>query len=295
MKKYLIASKRLIISILLIVLFNSCSTENKSPQVAFLPTSTISNQSTTLDISPPEPTQDNDVLPYLDNVEEVLRHSAVVISDRAVGIPDACPTLYLMAFPYSEPDSRGGMTLQVTSLEKKSDGSVINGQHKKLWNLKAEGVDPERCKQIFIQNISEQGLIRISFQVQHPDDKSWRIGVSSGTCSEQDLWLAGYFHLKNPDDFQLIITQYNSDSAVDYWLRDGTQLLRYQWEPWQESLLWILDNIPGTINLIEWNENSPDLTGNGLPDLVIEWIINGSVNRSIYSPDGSGFNLNVEN
>ena len=295
MKMFEIASKRLLISILLFVLSNSCSTAYKPPQVTILPTSTISNQSTSKDISPPKPTQDNEVLPYLDNVEVVLRHSAVVISDRALGIPDACPALYLMAFPYSEPDRRGGMTIQVTSLEKNSDGSVIIGEHKKLWNLKAEGVDPERCKQIFIQNISEPGLIRISFQVQHPDDKSWRIGVSSGTCSEQDLWLAGYFHLNNPDDFQLIITQYDSDSAVDYWLRDGTQLLRYQWEPWQESLLWILDNIPGTINLIEWNENSPDFTGDGLPDLIIEWIISGAVSRSIYSPDGSGFTSYVEN
>lgn len=246
---------------------------------------------TPTEISPPTPTFDAAVQPYLDDVEEILRHSAVVIQDRAVGMPDTCPTLYLMAFPYSEPDRRGGMTLAVTGLSRREDGSIIRGDHQNLWNLKGEGVDPERCKEVIIQDRSEPGFIRISFQVQDPDDRSWRIGVAAGPCPGIDLWLAGYFYLQHPDDFQLWITQYDNESKTDYWLRDGDQLLRYHWEPWQESLLWTLDGVPGTIQDLSWNEESPDANQDGVPDLSITWEISGGLATKTYSPSGTGFIL----
>jgi len=244
---------------------------------------------TTAKISPLHPTLDANVQPYLDNVEEILRHSAVVIKDRAVGIPDACSDMYIMAFPYSEPDRRGGMTLAVTDLKRKEDGSVILKEHEYLWNLKGEGVEPERCKEIFIQDRSEPGLIRISFQVQHPDDSSWRIGVASGPCPGIDLWLAGYFYLENPDDFELLITQFEPDSPKDYWLRDGSQLHRYQWEPWQETLLWTLEDVPGSVKNVVWSENSEDYSGDGQQDLLITWEDGGELSSWIYTQNGSGF------
>lgn len=95
-------------------------------------------------------------------------------------------------------------------------------------------MEPERRKDIYIQDRSEPGLIRISFQAQDSDERSWRIGIASGPCPGIDLWLAGYFYLENPDDFELLITQFDQDSPEDYWLRDGKQLHRYQWESWQE-------------------------------------------------------------
>lgn len=246
---------------------------------------------TPTDVSPPLPTFDLDVQPYLDNVEEILRHSAVVIKDRAVGIPDACPSLYITAFPYSEPDRRGGMTLAVTGLTRRDVGSIILGEHQNLWNLQGEGMDPERCKEVIIQNRSEPGLIRISFQVQDPDDRSWRIGVASGPCPGNDLWLSGYFYLQHPDDFQLWITQYNENSDMDYWLRDGDQLLRYQWEPWQETLLWTLNVLQDSIHDLDWNASSADVNQDGVPDLSITWESSGELETLYYSPLETGFEL----
>lgn len=243
------------------------------------------------DSSPPTPTLDAGVQPYLDNVEEILRHSAVVIADRAVGIPDACPSLYLMAFPYSEPDRRGGMTLAVTGLTRREDSSIIMGEHQYLWNLKGEGVDPERCKEVIIQDRSEPGYIRISFQVQDPDDRTWRIGVASGPCPGIDLWLAGYFYLQHPDDFQLLITQYDDDSETDYWLRDGDQLLHYHWEPWRESLLWTLDGVENNIHELSWNAGSEDIDQDGLPDLSITWENTGELETRYYRQTETGFIL----
>jgi len=241
------------------------------------------------DVSPPLPTLDAIVQPYLDNVEEILRHSAVVFTERAVGIPDACPDLYIMAFPYSEPDHRGGMTIAITDLKKKEDGSITLREHEYLWNLKEEGVEPERCKDIYIQDLSEPGLIRISFQVQHPDDRSWRIGVATGPCPGIDLWLAGYFYLENPDDFELQITQYDQDSPTDYWLRDGSQLHHYQWEPWQENLLWTLESVPGSLHDVVWSKDAEDFSGDGKSDLLITWQADGELISWIYSSEGTGF------
>lgn len=264
-----------------------------SPEPDSQPTSTAVpvKSPTPTDVSPPQPTRDASVQPYLENVEEILRHSAVVIKDRAVGIPDACPGLYIMAFPYSEPDHRGGMTIAETGLERNEDGSIVFKEHEYLWNLKGEGVEPERCKDIYIQDRSELGFIQISFQVQHPDDRSWRIGVASGPCPGIDLWLAAYFFLENPDDFDLLISQFDPDSPKDYWLRDGSLLHRYQWEPWQETLLWTLEDVPGKLRDVAWSQDSGDLSGDGEPDLLLTWEDGGQLVSWIYSPEGSGFTL----
>ena len=278
----------------LVILFAAgCQTRQMTPppptSVAAKPSATAGPTATSL--TPPLPTFDVGVQPYLENVEEILRHSAVVIKDRAVGIPDACASLYITAFPYSEPDRRGGMTLAVTGLKRRDDGSIIMGEHEYLWNLKGEGMAPERCKDVIIQDRSRPDWIQISFQVQDPYDLSWRIGVASGPCPGIDLWLAGYFFLYHPDDFQLWITQYGTDSPTDYWLRDGNQLLRYQWEPWQESLLWTLENIPGTIHELHWTDESLDVNQDGLPDLAITWNISGEMRTLYYSPFDTGFEL----
>lgn len=276
--------------VLILLALSACQPTAEAPQTLLPPQpSSTPLPPTPTDVSPPLPTFDAGVQPYLENVEEILRHSAVVIQDRAVGMPDVCPNQYLMAFPYSEPDRRGGMTLAVTGLSRREDGSVIMGEHQYLWNLKGEGVDPERCKEVIIQDRSEPGFIQISFQVQDPNDRTWRIGVASGPCPGIDLWLAGYFYLENPADFQLLITTYDETSATDYWLRDGEQLLRYHWEPWREELLWTLEEVPGSIHDLSWNAGSEDADQDGVPDLVITWEIAGELLKQVFSPSGTGF------
>jgi hypothetical protein len=222
-------------------------------------------------------------------VEDILRHSAVVVKDRAIGIPEACPDRYVLAFPYKEPDRRGGMTLEITSLIRQADGTIVEGEHTPLWNLKGEGMDPERCKRIIIEDRSEPGLIRVAFRVQDPDDSSWRIGVASGECPGEEVWLRAYFLLDHPEDHNLVITQFNDEAPVDYWLQDGDQLSYYQWKPWTEQLIWSLSPIPGKLIEVDWNENSQDYSGDGVPDLHITWDINGEPTRWIYAAEQGSF------
>ena len=40
---------------------------------------------------------------------------------------------------------------------------------------------------------------------------------------------------------------------------------------------------------VEWDEASPDLTGDGLPDLVIQWEVSGERVRWLYAAEGEGF------
>lgn len=250
-----------------------------SPTIAPLPSSTPQ----------PLPTVDPEVVHYLDNVEAILRHSAVVVKERAIGIADACPTRYILAFPYKEPDREGGMTLHMSRLVREADGTIIEGEHEYVWNLKGEGVDPERCKAVIIEDRSVEGFIRILFRVQSPYDSSWRIGVASGECPGDEVWLSAYFNLEHPENHALEMTQYDPVSPVDYWLQDGDQLLRYHWEPWTEELLWIMDDVPGRLLSVEWNENSPDYSGDGTPDLVITWEISGEPVAWAYAAAESGF------
>lgn len=237
----------------------------------------------------PLPTVDPEVVHYLDNVEAILRHSAVVIKERAIGIADACPTRYILAFPYEEPDRAGGMTLHVTSLVREADGTIIEGEHEYVWNLKGEGVDPERCKTVIIEDRSEEGFIRILFRVQSKDDSSWRIGVASGECPGDEVWLSAYFNLEHPENFAMQMTQFDQGSPVDYWLQDGDRVLRYHWKPWTEELLWSLDDIPGRLLAVEWDEDSKDYSGDGIPDLVITWEISGEPVRWAYAATDSEF------
>ena len=103
------------------------------------------------------------------------------------------------------------------------------------------------------------------------------------------MWLAGYFYLRNPDDFDLLITQYDPGSPTDYWLRDGKQLYYYQWEPWQETLLWTLEEVPGDLHSVIWSQDAEDFTGDGKPDLLITWEVDSGLISQIYRREGSGF------
>ncbi|MGD8633094.1 MAG: hypothetical protein PVF85_05940, partial [Anaerolineales bacterium] len=237
----------------------------------------------------PLPTTDPLAVHYLSGVEDVLRHSAAVVSERAIGIAEACPDRYILAFPYKEPYRNAQMTLEITSLVREPDGTIREGQHTPLWNLKGEGVEPETCKQIIIEDRSEPGLIRIAFRVQDPNDSSWRVGVASGKCPGDEVWLRAYFNLEHPENYSLIMTRYDEDQPMDYWLQDGDRLQRYQWEPWEGTLLWTLEDSPGRLVYVEWNADSADVNADGHPDLKIVWNIAGTNAERTYISTGTGF------
>jgi hypothetical protein len=87
----------------------------------------------------------------------------------------------------------------------------------------------------------------------------------------------------------LLSTRYSAQAPLDFWLQDGDQLRRYHWEPWIDTLLWTLEETPGRLVAVEWAEDAPDLTGDGLPDLVIDWEVSGETVRWVYVADGDAF------
>jgi hypothetical protein len=187
------------------------------------------------------------------------------------------------------------MNLVVVSLKRNPDGTVQEGEHNKIWHigdegiLNAEGQSIDRWRQIALTDKSEEGLVRIQFLVQHPDGSPWYVGVASGLCLEDDLRMIGFFPVSHPQDYTLLFDRYNIDAPLDFWLQDGDQLRQYNWEPWTATLLWTLDDIPGRLTAVEWKENSPDLTGDGIPDLVIQWDVSGEIVRQVYTANGSEF------
>jgi hypothetical protein len=138
-----------------------------------------------------------------------------------------------------------------------------------------------------------EGLLTIQFLLQEPDGPGWQVGLASAPCPGDDLRMVGIFPVSHPDDYTLLFTRYDAQAPLDFWLQDGDQLRRYNWEPWTGTLLWTLEETPGRLVAVEWGEDSPDLTGDGIPDLVIHWDASGDASgetvRWVYAADGPEF------
>jgi len=109
-------------------------TEPPPPSATPEPTATAEPTATPPPTStpPPTPTPDPELVRYLRGVESILRHSARVVPEQALGLGHVCDERYIIAFPYLEPDRRGGMTFLVVALEREPDGPVREGEHKKI-------------------------------------------------------------------------------------------------------------------------------------------------------------------
>jgi hypothetical protein len=228
------------------------------------------------------------VVRYLRGVESILRHSARVVPELALGLGHVCPERYIIAFPYREPDRRGGMNPTIVGLPRAEDGTVAEGQHKMIWHWGDAGLWPDRWQDIYLYDRSRDGLLRVEFLMKQ-QDATWWIGLISGHCPGDDLVHAGVFPVSDPHDYVFKVTEYSAEGPFDFWIQDAGRLLRYRWEPWTATLLWTLEETPGTLVGVEWDEASPDLTDDGLPDLVVQWNASGELVRWLYAADGEEF------
>jgi hypothetical protein len=236
----------------------------------------------------PMPTANPLLARYLEGVEVLLRHSAKVLPGQAIGVDDACESRYIIAFPYLEPDRTGGMTLAVVSLERAPDGTVQEGTHTKLWNVRDEGLYPFQWKRMLLYDHSTPGRIQIEYRLQGLEDSAWYIGLVMGNCMEDQLRMTAWFPVSSPDAV-LCFTRYRSDAPLDLWLEDSGHLDHYHWEPWTGTLLRSLDLTPGRLVDVDWSEDSPDLDSDGVPDLVISWDIDGQIKQQAYAATDDGF------
>lgn len=236
-------------------------------------------------------TADPEAQQYLEGVESILRHSARIYPDLTLGLGYVCPDRYVIAFLYEEPDARGGRTLHVDALPQDPDGTVHQGEHHIIWSIQREGLWWDRWNRIYMTDQSEPGHFRIQFLLEEPQGTGWEVGTAFGTCPGDDLQLTGLFLVENYLDFELIYTRYSEDAPYDFWLRDGDQLLHYHWRRWEETLLWTLDDAPGTLAGVQWSTDSPDIDGDGAPDLILYWNIDDDVVLYAYTAVEDGFEL----
>ncbi|MBN2557091.1 MAG: hypothetical protein JXA97_14260 [Anaerolineales bacterium] len=294
--------KSMLLSFVLIFTLGACSQLTPTPQedVALLPTNTaLPPDSSTLPAPPatatpplllptPSYTADPEALHYLQGVEGILRHSARVLPEFTLGLGDVCPDRYLIAFVYVEPDARGGRTLHVDALPQDSD-VVHEGEHYIIWSIQREGLWWDRWNRIYMTDRSEPGSYQLQFLLEEPQGTGWQVGTAFGSCPGDDLQLTGLFPVANPLDFNLLYTRFKEEAPFDFWLQDGEQLHHFQWERWEETLIWTLEETPGRLVSVEWSQDSPDIDGDGTPDLVIHWDANGEEAVSTFTAGESGF------
>jgi len=179
-----------------------------------------------------------------------------------------------------------------TSLSRREDGSIIEGEHELLWTFRHEGLEPFVFDRIeWIEHDLEWPLALRFLGIFGGE---WVIGIASGHCPGDDLRLVGLFKLDNPDDFVLEITRFDEDAPFDFWLQDGDRLSHYRWEPWEALHLSTLETAPGKMVEAIWDNNSPDLTGDGIPEIIIRWDVSGEVVERCYVEDGQLLQLIVE-
>ena len=119
-------------------------------------------------------------------------------------------------------------------------------------------------------------------------ESDWYIGLVMGDCSVDQMRMTAWFPISSPSAV-LLFTRYKPDAPLDLWLDDAGRLELYHWEPWSGTLLWALHPAPGRLVAVDWNEDSPDLNGDGNPDLVITWNIDGRIEAQTYISSGDGF------
>jgi hypothetical protein len=212
-----------------------------------------------------------------------------VVPELALGLGHVCAERYIVAFPYVEPDRRGNMTFTVIALERDPDGTVHEGEHKKIYHLGDEGLYIDRWHQIKLIDRSIGNLIRFEYLLEDPDGTAWYVGASAGVCPGDEIAMIGFFPVENPDDYVLLMTQDKPEAPVDFWLQDGERLMRYNWKPWTATLLWSHGDVPGRLMDVQWGDQLPDQSGAGVPDLVLHWDVDGKTVPWGYSADGTGF------
>ena len=269
-------------AISLSLLFSACSQE--AAPTAIPPTAILTATrapSTPTNLPDPTPTvkwlptpsysADPEAQHYLEGVESILRHSAHVLPAFTLGLGDVCPDRYLIAFVYVEPDARGGQTLHVDALPRDPDGTVHEGEHDIIWSIQREGLWWDRWNHIYMTDHSEPGSYQLQFLLEEPQGSGWQVGTAFGTCPGDDLRLTGLFPITNYLDFHLLYTRLSDDDPYLFWLQDGERLFAYRWEPWEETLIFSSETTPGSLVDATWTDDTPDVNGDGIPDLILAW------------------------
>jgi hypothetical protein len=198
----------------------------------------------------------------------------------------ACPERYIIAFPYMNP--RHDYSVRVVGLPYDQAGNVTEGEYIKIWEWGDEGLGNFGLGGVtWLREVDEWPLM-LYFLIQHFDGY-YMTGAAYSHCPGDEMHLVGLFNIPDPDDFSMKITRFDDGALFDFWLQEGNQLRRLQYDSYEAIELWILEDVPGRLLEVEWSTSSPDRTDDGVPDLVITWDISGEVTQWLYANEGQGF------
>ncbi len=249
---------------------------------AKMPTTAIRTPNVSFSVDPDS--VDPEIVDYLDGAETLLSHSSTIIFDQAQSFADVCPGWYITAFPFrTSRTDRISLVIAFVSLPRQTDGMVIEGAHKLLWTWRQEGIEPFELDKVEWLSRDEKWPLTLRFLVFFAG--KWLVGITSGTCPGDDIHLVGLFGLDHPENFSLEITRFSEGDPFDFWLQDGEQLTHYRWEPWDAISISSLNHTPGKLVGVTWTDASPDLNGNGVPDVSIQWKIDDEIVERFYSED----------
>jgi hypothetical protein len=218
-------------------------------------------------------TPDAEMETYLEGAEDLsLTHGIIFQFSPSASFADACPGYYMAVAPYRT--TRGVFSFSLFRAPQSDSGEVENGQLEYLWNWLWEGIFPHEYGLIRRLDVIPGWPLMLQWVAKWPN-AGWQTGMAYGECPGDDFAMIGLFDIQGPDDFELRVTRYDDQAPFDFWLQEGETLTQYHYTSFEVEPLWSLEETPGRLVEVYWDETSPDFNEDGQPDLVIEFSIEG--------------------
>jgi hypothetical protein len=222
----------------------------------------------------------------MQGAESQLHHGSILVFDTVASFAEACPGYYIGAFPYRT--TRSVFSFVLFRLPRLPDGEVNREQQDYLYNWLVEGIFPHEYA--FIKKLEPiQGWpLMLQWTARWPGGE-WDTGLAFGECPGDDFAMIGLFRIQDPNDFVLRVTRYDDQAPFDFWLQEAEHLTYYRYARYEATPMWTLEETPGQLVSVQWDESSPDFNEDGQPDLVIVWSIDGQETQIGYIRQGDGF------
>jgi hypothetical protein len=216
----------------------------------------------------------------------ILTHGIIFQFSPSASFADACPGYYMAVAPYRT--TRSAYFFALFRAPETADGEIDRSQLEYMWNWGWEGIFPFDYSIIRSLDVIPGWPLMLQW-VARWRNAGWQTGMAYGECPGDEFAMIGLFDIQDPDDFELRVTRYDDQSPFDFWLQEGATLTQYHYASYEAEALWTLADTPGRMVDVYWDETSPDFNGDGLPDLVIVYSIDGQDTPIGYLTQDSGF------
>jgi hypothetical protein len=289
-----------LVCLCLVAILSGCSTpeasppssipegeDSQAPTPSFTPEPTSSPTQEILYTPTLRYTPDSQMEANLQGVEDlILTHGIIFQFSPSASFADACPGYYMAVAPYRT--TRSVFSFVLFRAPRLPDGEIVRDELNDQWNWLWEGIFPYEYGLIRSLDVIEGWPLMLQWVARWPN-AGWTTGMAYGECPGDDFAMIALFDIQDPDDFELRVSRFEDQAPFDFWLQEGTSLTRYHYADYEAESLWVLDETPGKLVAVYWDENSPDFNDDGQPDLVIVWSIEGTDTPYGYLFEEDGF------